>query len=530
MIRGRATLAILTVAVVAVAVPMALASPISAVADRQAISTVPAASLPTVTARMAKSTIRLSRVSVHSGTILFRAISTDGRLHQLQIARLHKGYTPQQARADLRRAFNGDVAAVRRLDHNVTFRGGVPAPRSGNPGHVVVDLTRGHYYVFGQDGQGLTSLRVHGIEGNQTPVAHQAMITANTYGFQTTRLATTGWLKVRNISDQPHFVQLTQVKNSTTRRMVARAAAHSSKRKPPWLLHAGTDSSVISPYRHEVLHYRLPPGKYLIACFWPDENTGMPHFYMGMWKLVTIASPNLNPSLVLAGTATRSSHGTITLTTNGQPHVVGAAWSPHRLRVLSAFTASFIFRISPAAPIGAAKADGLAFVIQNDPRGVAAFGQDGDEIGYGSDRCGAPRGRQGISHSLAVEFDTGRTPASFFCRKGSVGDPNANHISVLTRYRMPNSADEQYSLGSTTKIPNMRDGTGHHVTVSYRPRELSVSLDGKKVLSVPLRLARIGLAPGTRAYIGFTAATGDFTETHQIIQSSFRVGPPKSST
>jgi hypothetical protein len=34
--------------------------------------------------------------------------------------------------------------------------------------------------------------------------------------------------------------------------------------------------------------YDLPAGKYFIACFWPDYFTGMPHFLMGMWKLVTI--------------------------------------------------------------------------------------------------------------------------------------------------------------------------------------------------------------------------------------------------
>ena len=31
-----------------------------------------------------------------------------------------------------------------------------------------------------------------------------------------------------------------------------------------------------------------PRGKYLVACFWPDYITGMPHFFMGMWKLINL--------------------------------------------------------------------------------------------------------------------------------------------------------------------------------------------------------------------------------------------------
>jgi len=26
-----------------------------------------------------------------------------------------------------------------------------------------------------------------------------------------------------------------------------------------------------------------------VACFWPDYFTGMPHAFMGMWKLVTLS-------------------------------------------------------------------------------------------------------------------------------------------------------------------------------------------------------------------------------------------------
>jgi hypothetical protein len=274
----RSTLAVATVAAIA----------LSGVAVAEASAAPTAVNLTTVTVHMTKQKIRLSEHSVHAGTILFRAISGDGRFHQLQIARLRHGYTLKQASQDLGKAFHGNVKAVRRVDHGVAFRGGAPAHKSGYPGAVIVRLTAGHYYLLDQDGQGLASLTVRGKPGKQPAIAHTGKIIANSYGFQNTRLPAAGIIKMTNISDQPHFIQLERVKDSTTGRTIRRFIKHPSNGKPSWALNPGTDSSVISPYRTEFLHYRLPAGKYLVACFWPDDDTGMPHFFMGMWRLVQV--------------------------------------------------------------------------------------------------------------------------------------------------------------------------------------------------------------------------------------------------
>jgi hypothetical protein len=57
---------------------------------------------------------------------------------------------------------------------------------------------------------------------------------------------------------------------------------------PRWVLKANTSTGTISPNRAETFSYHLPAGKYLLACFWPDDETGMPHILMGMWKLVEL--------------------------------------------------------------------------------------------------------------------------------------------------------------------------------------------------------------------------------------------------
>ncbi len=65
--------------------------------------------------------------------------------------------------------------------------------------------------------------------------------------------------------------------------------------------------------------------------------------------------------------------------TDGGPHQAASAFSaqPQDIR---AFRASFTYQASHA---GTDAADGIAFVVQNDPRGVRALGADGSDLGYG---------------------------------------------------------------------------------------------------------------------------------------------------
>jgi hypothetical protein len=79
------------------------------------------------------------------------------------------------------------------------------------------------------------------------------------------------------------------VKQSTTNKDVRDYAASGSEKPPSWGLPEATGSAVISPGTTQVFHYSLPAGKYLVACFWPSKDTGMPHFAMGMWKLVELS-------------------------------------------------------------------------------------------------------------------------------------------------------------------------------------------------------------------------------------------------
>lgn len=246
--------------------------------------------VPTVVARMTSTHISLS-VGDHmrAGRVMFKVVSRDDRNHELQLLRLHRGYTAQQAQADFGKAFSGNVAAVRRLDANITFLGGAPA-KVGKPGWFSVKLHANRYMVVDQQGSGATVLTVRGTAPARPPVPHDSRITALSYGFDPSlkTMPASGWTLVGNHSDQPHFVVMNRVKQGTTRKMVRDYFKSGSHKDPSWALHSSTSTAVVSPYRTETFHYDLPAGKYLLMCFWPDDDTGMPHVYMGMWHFVQL--------------------------------------------------------------------------------------------------------------------------------------------------------------------------------------------------------------------------------------------------
>jgi hypothetical protein len=226
---------------------------------------------------------------VHAGRVIFRVKTKQGG-HSLQLLRLHRGYTMQEASRDVPKAFQGNVRAVRRIDSNISWLGGA-STKPDRPGKFSVKLHAGRVIAVDQQGQAVTLLRVFGTAANRPGVAASSGVTALSYGFGTSKpaLPRQGWTRVRNQSDQPHFVVFQRVKDTTTGRMVRRSIKSGMQGKPPWVLKVSTSTGTISPNRTEVFHHNLPAGKYLLACFWPDDDTGMPHFFMGMWKLVRLS-------------------------------------------------------------------------------------------------------------------------------------------------------------------------------------------------------------------------------------------------
>jgi hypothetical protein len=224
---------------------------------------------------------------LHAGRVIFRVMTMRGA-HDLQLARLHKGYTMQDADRDFRKFSHGDIKALRRIDANISWLGGA-STRAGRPGEFAVNLHASRLFITDQDSNALARLRVFGTPPSRPHIPATSAITAFSYGFGTSKptLPKSGWTRISNRSDQPHFVYFNRVKDTTTNHMVRQLIKHPNG-NPSWILKVNTTAEVISPNRLEVFHYDLPAGKYLIACFWPDDDTGMPHFYMGMFKLIQL--------------------------------------------------------------------------------------------------------------------------------------------------------------------------------------------------------------------------------------------------
>lgn len=188
----------------------------------------------------------------------------------------------------------------------------------------------------------------------------------------------------------------------------------------------------------------------------------------------------------------------------------GSAWyTCTKAHVADGFDTTFVYQMwnSPDFPDGA---DGLAFLIQDES--TAALGAGGSGMGF-----------EGITRSLAVEFDTfGILPET------------DNHIAVQTLGASANSADDLFALGLVNPATDLNDGNPHTVRVSYLPGTLKVFLDDMftPVLVVAVDLQNISgddiLDGSGDAWVGFTAGTGLLMQDHDILSWSFSstIAPP----
>lgn len=206
----------------------------------------------------------------------------------------------------------------------------------------------------------------------------------------------------------------------------------------------------------------------------------------------------------------------------------GTAFLATPVRVVDGFDTVFRFRIANRVAGGA---DGLAFVLHADPRGLNALGNHASAMGYGA-FLSAPAGTA-IANSLVVEMDT------YLGNFNGTPDLSSNEISVHTGGAGDNSQDENFSIGRATPPVDMSDGSEHTVRVRYLPGVLQVWIDDlvNPLLTIPYDLLGGGthvlpgtpvgglpLLGGTDAYIGFAAGTGGAWQDHVLV--SWEVAAP----
>jgi hypothetical protein len=247
-----------------------------------------AAAAPVVTITANKCGVKLSTDKVRPGKTMFRVT---GKAHgSIQLLRLKKGYTIADLAKDIGPLMAGDVPTIRRVDKNVVFYGGMPVPQAGAPANkwgTDVDKN-GTYYVINLKRNDIATFKAKGSHQTRSlPSADGKLGMKGSMSFNAPASnPNKGWMKTTNNAIQPHFIDLGQVKKSTTAQDVQDWLSNPTG-PPPFAKPGGGGASteVVSPGHTIVWKYHVPKGKYLSLCFYPDKDTGVPHAFMGMFAL-----------------------------------------------------------------------------------------------------------------------------------------------------------------------------------------------------------------------------------------------------
>jgi hypothetical protein len=223
----------------------------------------------------------------------------------------------------------------------------------------------------------------------------------------------------------------------------------------------------------------------------------------------TLANFHLNGTATLGGTSI-----VLTQDTGNQG---GSAMYETKFSSANDFHVNMYVKISTAS--SSTPADGMAFVMHNDPRGVTALGSFGGGIGY-----------QGITNSVTVEFDTYQNG----------GDPAGPHIAI-TKGGDPTHTDAtnsglpvvQFSALNPPLTPT--NGTPFYIWIDYTASShllaVFVSATSTKPATASLS-STLNLATllGSDFYVGYTASTGGAWDKHEFLQLYATDNLPSANT
>lgn len=162
---------------------------------------------------------------------------------------------------------------------------------------------------------------------------------------------------------------------------------------------------------------------------------------------------------------------------------VGSVWFQNKVTLNSDITVTGTLNLGS---IDGGGADGIAFVLQPICSGLGVVGGG---IGY-----------QGISPSLAVEFDT--------WQNGEFADPAADHVALMRNGVV--SHNTANNLQGPVLLPNMENGTNHPFTISWNAgiNNLKVWFDGNLLIDYTNDIVTNIFGGNANVFWGFTAATG----------------------
>lgn len=182
----------------------------------------------------------------------------------------------------------------------------------------------------------------------------------------------------------------------------------------------------------------------------------------------------------------------------------GGAWLDSKQFVKDGFDTTFQVQITDKHAGGA---DGLAFVIQNNS--TPALGYPGCNIGYG-----------GLTNLLVVKFNNYHWPDHAYGT--NYGKYDLIAVLVPPSPTTPLWDSISNTIAATTNGV-FSDGQVHTARIDYVPGNLQIFMDDLKnpLMIVHVNLAKVMNLDHGRAWVGFTAGTGDGWQNHDLISWGF---------
>jgi plastocyanin len=218
--------------------------------------------------------------------------------HSLMFFRLDEGKTPDDFFASFEKVMTGEAP----IPDWLSFPGGIAGIPGGQSASAVLDLEPGNFLVLsleeapGSDQVDAERGMVHMLtvtepEGPAAEVPETDMtVSMNDFSFAPSANLKAGpqMIKFENKGKQPHeAVVMRLAEGVTADDFVEMASADEWPDGPPPVTAAG-GGAPLDPGGTSYVSMDLEPGKYMVICYVPDPEGGMPHFAKGMVDEFTV--------------------------------------------------------------------------------------------------------------------------------------------------------------------------------------------------------------------------------------------------
>lgn len=243
----------------------------------------------------------------------------------------------------------------------------------------------------------------------------------------------------------------------------------------------------------------LTPGDSLFIRYWSYNNTEVGTF--------SIALKDPAPYYCMQGQASEINGGSncVQMTPNKQAQI-GCMWNTTQINMSSTFDYTFSVNMGTNDGNGA---DGMTFVLQNNPAGLSACGSSGYQLAAGP-----------LNNTFIIEFDT------FNNNNGTyTSDIPEDHIAIDINGNM--NAPVAGPIQASASSVNIEDGISHTVRITWNPGTtvFNIYFDGSLRLTYTNNIIANVFGGNPNVYWGFTSSTGLYTNTQSLCPGTLPGAP-----